>query len=994
MAVRLLTASAALSVSAGLWRRSESERLTYGNAYDDLFTTRTLAVTFANPGNTHGLWMMLRRNATTLTGNLTISLQENTGAWVTRTTDVFPMAAAAYPNGMMWLYWPLTPWPVTAVAGIWRFQVSYSVNGQLGWQREAVAGNYTYAACLDASTAAPVAGDTVIVADGQTLTFDVTSSWAAIYLSQNSVFEWENPPAASYTLTLTGNPGVYFLQTGTFRIGTEASPIPAAQYATIDISGTAQQRLCQGIPAYYMAAPLVSESYAWLLNTAAIEMWGEEDANLRQRCHAAAAGQPFVDTYADMSAIWSPGDTVTLFGKNQTGNDAIEYSIVGIVGTTVQLSANLNFALLEGGAMVNRSEYDQLGIRILGNAVQNSYVNNGEWYHDHSQCVGCYWENFWWQTAYVQYLGIAGGTVMRSVLIWQTVAGYGGFYIAQPSKAWNITVSNFHRASLVNGRTLLGEAYNQAGCLNWTVSNITGKGGSSYAQVVVNGTNVALSDMVLGPASAGYYDQRWVHCAGNLYTIADALIMGMHAGLSLALNASTLTRVSSQGAQTATYAGRNLYLAGGVDVTFIDCEFGTERAAPGDEVYVTDDTLNRVTFKNCEIAGSIGNYATLVQTSYLRWQTYNATANDHRDWWRYGLMQSVGDGLVDTTVHTAGAGKFALRFQPESGTNRLEWSHTAPTGNISGQTMTVAVWCKINAAAYWAGTFQMPRLTVDYDDGTLAYAEAAASTSWQLLSVVFTPTTAFGQIGITLSGMTDAVGANAYVYWDDGLMLYPAGYVLNIGGMDLWANGLPVTPLIATVFSAIDVWTAQTSVMTGAGTIGKHLVDNVDAPISSRASASDWTAVLAAQIAAALDATISSRAPAATALSNVNWTGVRAALLDHLNDDITSRADAAIWTAALATLIATNLDATVGSRAIAGDAMALTPAERTVLNTLFGASSLTLAQAVKVLLGANAGKTSGMETGNPIFRDIEDTMDVVTGTLDADGNRTSSVVTP
>ncbi len=46
-------------------------------------------------------------------------------------------------------------------------------------------------------------------------------------------------------------------------------------------------------------------------------------------------------------------------------------------------------------------------------------------------------------------------------------------------------------------------------------------------------------------------------------------------------------------------------------------------------------------------------------------------------------------------------------------------------------------------------------------------------------------------------------------------------------------------------------------------------------------------------VTAALDATISSRAPAATALSAVQWTSVRAALLDNLDATITSRLAAA-----------------------------------------------------------------------------------------------------
>ena len=93
--------------------------------------------------------------------------------------------------------------------------------------------------------------------------------------------------------------------------------------------------------------------------------------------------------------------------------------------------------------------------------------------------------------------------------------------------------------------------------------------------------------------------------------------------------------------------------------------------------------------------------------------------------------------------------------------------------------MTVAVWCKINNAAFYAGTHQKPRLSITYDNATTVYTEAAASTDWQLLAVNFTPTTTYGQITVELSCRTDAVGANAYVYFDDWSILYPASYVLT-----------------------------------------------------------------------------------------------------------------------------------------------------------------------------------------------------------------------
>jgi hypothetical protein len=145
--------------------------------------------------------------------------------------------------------------------------------------------------------------------------------------------------------------------------------------------------------------------------------------------------------------------------------------------------------------------------------------------------------------------------------------------------------------------------------------------------------------------------------------------------------------------------------------------------------------------------------------------------------------------------------------------------------------MMVGVWCKIASATYYAGTHQLPRITVDYDNGTTAYTQAATSTDWQFLPLPFTPTTTYGQITVTLSARTDATTTDAYVYWDDFVTIYPADTPLNTQTFDLFADALPVTPPLATVLSANDVWALATSTMTGAGTVGKMIVDidtNVD----------------------------------------------------------------------------------------------------------------------------------------------------------------------
>lgn len=70
-----------------------------------------------------------------------------------------------------------------------------------------------------------------------------------------------------------------------------------------------------------------------------------------------------------------------------------------------------------------------------------------------------------------------------------------------------------------------------------------------------------------------------------------------------------------------------------------------------------------------------------------------------------------------------------------------------------------------------------------------------------------------------------------------------------------------------------------------------------------------WTAAKAAY----LDAAVTSRAPASTALSNVNWTDGRAAKLDNMDAAVTTRAAASDYTSGRATKL-DYLDVAISSR--------------------------------------------------------------------------------
>lgn len=268
------------------------------------------------------------------------------------------------------------------------------------------------------------------------------------------------------------------------------------------------------------------------------------------------------------------------------------------------------------------------------------------------------------------------------------------------------------------------------------------------------------------------------------------------------------------------------------NLTVKNCSFGTVYAnsANGDITLYTAGSYSTALFDNVTLTSSGGWYFYAAETngyevnaggSQYAFQDYNASSGDHRIYKPEGYIQRTAAGLADTTVRTTGGS--CLRFRPNNTINRLEWSQYVPVGDVSAQTMTVGVWCKINSATYYAGTKQMPRLTVNYDNGTTAYTEAAETTDWQFLTIPVTATTSYPEWTLTVSALTDATTMDADVYFTDFAILYPAGYQLKLGELAYFAQGRPLNPTIATNLSPADVWAVSTSGLTGDGTIGKFV---------------------------------------------------------------------------------------------------------------------------------------------------------------------------
>jgi hypothetical protein len=141
--------------------------------------------------------------------------------------------------------------------------------------------------------------------------------------------------------------------------------------------------------------------------------------------------------------------------------------------------------------------------------------------------------------------------------------------------------------------------------------------------------------------------------------------------------------------------------------------------------------------------------------SWIRIINYNNTLNDFRSWYPVGHFINTAQGdLIDAFCDTTD--------------KTLVNIYKYGTQAITGFAVYVAVSVKIANAAYYAGViYALPNMTLEYDNGTVSAAvAAAASTAQQQIFKVVTPASDNNELRVKLNQMTDASMANSQVTWN------------------------------------------------------------------------------------------------------------------------------------------------------------------------------------------------------------------------------------
>ncbi|MDP9202817.1 MAG: hypothetical protein M3P26_12900 [Gemmatimonadota bacterium] len=217
------------------------------------------------------------------------------------------------------------------------------------------------------------------------------------------------------------------------------------------------------------------------------------------------------------------------------------------------------------------------------------------------------------------------------------------------------------------------------------------------------------------------------------------------------------------------------------------------------------------------------------------------------------------------------------------------------------------------------------------------------------------------------------------------------------------------------------IWDALTSALATAGSIGKLIVDNLNATVSSRMA----TFTLPSNFSA-LSITAGGLVDITQAAADKAWsttTRTLTALTASLVQEIWDRATSLLTVAgSIGKRLADDIDATISSRstfaggAVASvtgsvgsvatggmtaasfavgaiDALALdTSASNEIRDAVTGAvvdGTTTLAESLRLANAALGGKSSGHAVGSPVYRDLADSKNRITATTDVDGNRSA-----
>ena len=826
MAVIVSNGDTDLHTTNGFYR-AESYNMYFSNqTFLALSTTRTINVTFANAGNCKGLIITLFSNNNTTTRDVTVKLKESGVERASKTLTTSDIVNAGEAYGIWTVPFEFaTPYAVDTTASKWTFEISQG-SGTNDWYLQTSNGTApSYVTwCDNAVTFAN--NDSVICKD------KVTVTQSADFQGTYGTGDTRNPTAilvcrANTPPTKTNNAVNFQIQNttaiqvnikgclvfssqGGFQAGTSTTPIASANPLKI---------LWGDAPSSGWVGLIGAGQYGYCPK-ATFLMYGEVPTNRYYEYTAnPIKGNTYFDV-ADTTGI-NTGDTFWLSGIGDgTTQDSNYYTVTGTTATRVSITPAIALADRKVGYKAYRAsgygiEFNYKNtstLQLITSQANNLYFTGVSLFVTDSNANLSF-------SARMSSIGQGGqeASDRSDWEIYKCIKGRSNTYVMEGNvPPQNVKISETYGfGSLIclgnfnqnDYWTEIGtlEEYDNYSSMIWSQGRQVGSFGyptwdiqrNLYENMSIGtlmGKNSIFKDNYIKGGSGGGTQMQlsnFLNCVDWSNNTWDTCPTALQLQ-NVVLNVKMVNehRIGTVGWQYYPNAGATI-----IDLTIQNPDFDVPFYAPYRQLITEGSRI-----------GVVGNNASDNSFSYLP----------------LGTITRTGTGLTDTTVRTAGG--FAMRFEPTYSPNLMHWEQIIPTGNIQNKTMTVSLWVKINNSAYWAGTHTKPTLTIDYDNGTTISSVAQANTNWQQLACTFTPATTYGQIEMKVTGATDATGTDRYFYVDDVNVAYPAGVAIDLGNLDLWAEGLPVAPAIATVPSLGGVWDEMQTSHNIAGSFGAAAV--------------------------------------------------------------------------------------------------------------------------------------------------------------------------
>lgn len=650
-----------------------------------------------------------------------------------------------------------------------------------------------------------------------------------------SYLKWQNPASASYTLTLNGS--IHIPSYGGFRIGTDAAPITAANKAVLATTGTAPSGI-------FTAGDLIG---GYNSENGSLFMYGATPTYRSSLINGtAAAAQKNIVT--DDSTGWTVGDTVFYGPLDTTSLPTSTNTINTIAGTAIGLTNNLSHALMDNGVVFVKNGY---GIEIVATSgtrfnifaysIANLFVQGVYMFEVLIQTRR--FSNSGYTTNYPPNTGNYSAVTFKNCVMDGTYQS--GIVNNTPNVAGLLIDAVYTHRIPYAGNTNGVEYISATPCGSSTVQNCIGLNSHSTSWLTASGTfgafgtafsNLTVSGMKTYNVVGSALYPLWV-ITGARITVSNNEFYGCQITGSteaydvVTLGNSALVTFSGNKFDKCSSAYKVLASAYIIGATFTNENYGSISANTNDLECGADAYCNlQFNIPVGAVNFNTTNFNNCVYGSRVAVVAENNTEHKDTTYFVWGKITKTGGSLADTTTRL-GSG-YAWKSTPTqtNGTDLYVWpgsdnvnKQVIPSGNLQNKSPAVGIWVKINNAAYYAGTHTKPTLVVNYDNGTTVEVAATATTSWQRLAISFTPLTTYGQYSWYLKAATDATGTNRDWYCDDFQNTYPNATV-DLGGLDLSANGEPVFPPVAlNIISSAVGWDQRAADFNTDGTFGNFV---------------------------------------------------------------------------------------------------------------------------------------------------------------------------